>query len=196
MRDGIPIKCHIPDEQMGKIIGALVLPDVWLDRVLARIQLEDEVTRIEEERQSAQERLRRLAKAYVDGLYSEEDYRREKQILEERISSLIVPGVDAAEEAGKLLQDLPRLWNDATLSERRTLLMTMLDAVYVDAVDERAIVAIKPKPAFRPLFEVATWRAESGIVVYRPEFEDNTNVESTTSCLWWRRGGVEPPVQR
>jgi hypothetical protein len=38
----------------------------------------------------------------------------------------------------------------------------MLDAVYVDTVEEKAIVAIRPKPAFWALFEVATTREGSG----------------------------------
>ena len=42
------------------------------------------------------------------------------------------------------------------MAEQRKLLITMLDAVYVDTVDEKAIVTIRPKPAFRPLFEIAT----------------------------------------
>ena len=44
------------------------------------------------------------------------------------------------------------------MAERRKLLVTMLDAVYVDTVDEKAIVAIRLKPAFRSLFEIATTR--------------------------------------
>ena len=51
----------------------------------------------------------------------------------------------------------------ADLGERRRILLDMLDAVYVDTVDERRIVAIRPRPAFRPLLEVATMRAGSGI---------------------------------
>ncbi len=45
----------------------------------------------------------------------------------------MVPGVNAAEEAGNLIQNLPVLWASANLEERRKLLLTMLDAVYVDA---------------------------------------------------------------
>ena len=191
--DGKSVRCDVPDEQMGRIIGALTLPESWLDRVLATVHLEDEVERIREDREETSSKLQRIARTYEEGLKSYDDYSREKRQLEERLDSLFVPGVAATEEAGRLLEDLPRLWAKATLGERHRLLMTMLDAVYVDAVEMRVIVAIKPKPAFRPLFEVATWRAESGIVVYRPEFEDNTNVESTTSCLWWRRGGVDLP---
>jgi site-specific DNA recombinase len=58
-------------------------------------------------------------------------------------------GADAAEEAGYLIQQLPDLWAEATPGERRQLLLTMLDTVYVDAKEERRIVALKPKLAFK-----------------------------------------------
>ena len=41
------------------------------------------------------------------------------------------------------------------MEKRRKLLLTMLDAVYVDTLEEKDIVGIQPKPAFLPLFEVA-----------------------------------------
>ena len=123
-----------------------------MDRVLARLHLADEVARIQQERQLAEQRLKRLGKAYVDGLYPDDDYRREKRALEENLATLVVPGVDAAIEAGKLLESLSTLWEEANLTERRKLLMSMLDAVYVDTVEEKAIVAIRPKPAFQHLF--------------------------------------------
>ena len=68
--------------------------------------------------------------------------------------SLAVPEVNAVEEAGSLLSDLPRLWAEATQEERRKLLLAMLEAVYVDTKDSRGIVLIRPKAAFRTLFEV------------------------------------------
>ena len=168
--------CHVPDEQMGRIVGAIVLPEAWMDRVLAKIHLADEVQRVAQERDQVQQRLRRLGKAYVDGLYGDEDYRREKRLLEERLGSLVVPGVDAAREAGKLL-------------------LAMLDAVYVDTVEEKAIVAIQPKPAFRPLFEVATTREGSGVALINETPPDSDGPEASL-CSWWRRGRVELPVQK
>ena len=91
-----------------------------------------------------------------------------KWALEDKLANLVIPvvlGVAAAMEAGKLLENLPDLWEEADLTERRKLLMAMLDAVYVDTVDEKSVVAIRPKPAFRPIFEVATTRAASGIAI-------------------------------
>ena len=51
-------------------------------------------------------------------------------------------------EAGGLVQRLPDLWASADLAERRRLLLTVLDAVYVDVRDPSAVMTIKPKAAF------------------------------------------------
>jgi site-specific DNA recombinase len=39
----------------------------------------------------------------------------------------------------------------------------MLDAVYFDAKNTKSIVAIKPKPPFKPVFHVAASKKESNI---------------------------------
>ena len=103
----------------------------------------------------------------------------------------MVPGVDSAREAGELLEDLPAPWEEATLAERRKLLLTMLDAVYVDTVEEKSIVAIRPKPAFRPLFDIATTRAGSGVVLINQTPQTQDEPEASEPCFWWRRGRVE-----
>ena len=107
--------------------------------------------------------------------------------------SLQVPGLDAVQEAGKLLEDLPRLWKRADLADRRGILMSMLDAVYVECKEEKSIVAIKPKPAFRPIFEIAETRTRSGITLIKDEDNDKApsvgdGATETGMCFWWRRG--------
>ena len=197
--------CHVPDDQMGKIISAIVLPDAWIDRVLAQVHLADEVRRVGEQRKKVQQRLRRLSQVYVDGHIPDDEYRRQKKGLEEKLRSLVVPDADVALQAGKLLEDLPRLWKKADLSERRRILMTMLDAVYVDTFEEKRIVVIRPKAAFRPLLEIATTREGSGIVlVTEPPGDEEGQPSEIPSApppggqgadgvprLWWRRGRVD-----
>ena len=75
--------------------------------------------------------------------------------------------------------------------EKRKLLMAMLDAVYVDTVEEKAVVAIRPKPAFRPLLEMATTSAGSGIVLINETPPDPEGPEAESLCSWWRQGRVE-----
>ena len=50
------------------------------------------------------------------------------------------------------------------------------------------MVAIPPMPAFRPIFEVATTRASSGIVLINetPLYPESPEAESL--CSWWSPG--------
>ena len=63
-------------------------------------------------------------KSRVSGDGLESNY-TEKRALDDKPATLVVPGVDAAMEAGKLLENLPVLWEEADLAERRNLLMAM-----------------------------------------------------------------------
>ncbi len=67
----------------------------------------------------------------------------------------------------------------------------MLDAVYVDAKDLKRIVAVQPKPAFRPIFQVATTKEGSGVVLIKEPPEASREALETSPCSWWRRGRVE-----
>ena len=137
------------DDMVSEIIGSMVLPDDWHAGALVRISLRDEVARVKAEREQVQEKLRRLGRAFVDGLVDQPDYERHKAQLEFDLTSLVVPEADAVAEAGRLVQRLPELWAQADLSERRRLLLTVLDAVYVELPSAGVVnVALRPKAAF------------------------------------------------
>jgi site-specific DNA recombinase len=50
----------------------------------------------------------------------------------------------------------------------------MLDAVYVDAKKTKSIIAIKPKPPFKPVFQVAASRAGSKIRIINEPIEGSS----------------------
>ena len=108
------------------------------------------------------------------------------------LASLVLPAVGATEEAGKLLENLPDLWEKATIGERKRILQTMLEAVYVDAIEAKAMVLIRPNPAFLPLFEIATTREGSEVVLIKEKPPGGP--EATDPCFWWRRGRPRPRV--
>ena len=81
--DSKSIRCETPDEQIGRIVGAIILPAAWMDRVLATIHLADEVERVKGERIGAEQRLKRLGDVYLDGIKTRDDYLREKKALQE-----------------------------------------------------------------------------------------------------------------
>jgi hypothetical protein len=171
---GGSITCPLIDKQINSLIEAIELGPQWLEEVLAIISLKDEVEQVKRKRQAVQEKLRRMVKAYIDGVFPDEEYHRQKKLLEMELESLIIPQVNAAEEAGKLIMDLPRLWANTNSEERRKLLLTMLDAVYVDAKKTKSIIAIKPKPPFKPVFQVAASREGSDIHILNEPLEDSS----------------------
>ena len=130
---------------------------------MAIISLKDEVEQVKRKRQATQDKLRRMVKTYIDGVFPDEEYHRQKKLLEMELESLVIPQANAAEEAGKLITDLPKLWTNTNSEERRKLLLAMLDAVYVDASNTKPIIAIKPKPPFIPVFQVAASYENSDI---------------------------------
>jgi site-specific DNA recombinase len=134
----------------------------------------------------------------VDGLFPDNEYRRQKHALETELESLIIPEVDAATEAGRLITQLPDLWQEATLAERHELLVQMLDGVYVDLKGCKSVIAIKPKAPFRAVLQVASTRAGSGVSLMRKEPSQASwnGSENQHMCSWWRRGRVELPVQK
>ena len=50
----------------------------------------------------------------------------------------------------------------------------MLDAVYVDAKKTKSIIAIKPKPSFKPVFQVAASREGSDIRILNEPIEGSS----------------------
>ena len=61
----------------------------------------------------------------------------------------------------------------------------------MDTVEGKAAVAILPKPAFQPLFEIATTRDGSDVVLIKEPPLTSDEPEAADSCFWWRRGRVE-----
>ena len=69
------------------------------------------------------------------------------------------------------------------------MLLTILDTVYVNAKDQKCIVAVKVEPVLRPILQVATIKEGSGIELLTngpPECS-----QEARRCFWWRRGRVE-----
>ena len=50
---------------------------------------------------------------------------------------LVVPNADVLVTSGKLVEDLPCLWDESDRTEKQRILLTMVDAVYVDTIDDK-----------------------------------------------------------
>ena len=174
--------CHIIDSDLERVFTSIRLQQGWRETIIERVIALSERERIAGERRQVEERLKRLGRAYVDGMISERAYTAETGQLRARLASLNVPEVDIAIESAALLEQLQEIWRQATTAERHKLLAGMLEAVYID-VPTRQLVGITPKGPFRQAFS-----ALEGKLLIPPD-------EARSRTLWWRRRGVEPLVQ-
>jgi hypothetical protein len=79
--------CHVPDEQVGKLVSAILLRTNWLEAALEQARLKNAVEHIERRRRDISERLRRLGKVSIDTLCADEEYKCETWILERELES-------------------------------------------------------------------------------------------------------------
>lgn len=109
-------------------------------------------------RADLEERLRRLARAYADGGYSDEEYVvRRTDLLDqlERVAE-VAPRIDI-EMALTLLADLPALLKEATPQERQQIVRQFIAEVYVFRRDVRAIRPTRAGELFLQAVDPEEW---------------------------------------
>ena len=77
---GGAIACHLIDDQVRQLVGAIELGPRWLEEVLAIISLKDEVNLVKDQRGAVIEKQRRMGKAYVDGLFPDGEYQGKETV--------------------------------------------------------------------------------------------------------------------
>lgn len=137
-----------------------------------------------------EQKLRRLGKTYRDGLIDDDEYELQQRMLKTQLDSLVVPEERATLQAGHLLENLPLLWEKASLEERHSILEGFLECVYVDLRRPGTVVGIKPKPQFMGLFQFMEARTETSAPLENesPEPDDDSELNLTG---WWRRGSLD-----
>jgi len=145
------------DAQVSALFEELALPADWRDRLREMLASEDRRESILVGRAKVLEKLRRLRTLYLELTLTDGEYHRERERLQEQLQALAVPNEEPVVKAA-YVEDLPALWRAATLDERRAILLTALDAVYID-MDTGRLVAVQPKADFLPLLAAAspTW---------------------------------------
>ena len=92
--------------------------------------------------------------------------------MEAELISLVVSDADTAVTVSDFPEKLQCLLEKADLGERRRFRTPTLEAVYVDTVEEKRTVAIRPGPTFRTLLEIATTGEGADIILAHDRKED------------------------
>ena len=158
LRRGIPcpkggawVRVEVVDKQLSDIIANMELPQTWQLQVVDVLNSLDERVSAARERDRIEEKLRRLKRLYLDLELAESEYEVERNRAEVALASIAVPAENAIITAGQDLAGMLQIWDQATEEEKSHMLGLMLEAVYCDT-EAKAIIALKPKPPFLPLF--------------------------------------------
>ena len=158
---GKAIRTKPIDYQMDMLIKSLVLDPNWRTNIIDKVSSLSEHERVKKERANLNDRMRRLGKAFVDGLVEEEDYKIQRKMIQDQLDSLVIPEAEAAFDAGQKLENLGSIWELASPEDKHALLFSMLEAVYIDLAETRSIVGYNTEELIHPSFSIFT--RQSGV---------------------------------
>lgn len=138
---------------LGAFLGRLRLPDDWQARILGQLEQGSDAGDVAREQARLEGQLERLKRLYVLGDLVESEYRADRDRLRAQLAALAPPELPDLEAAAALLADFGAIWEAATARERRCIVHTLLETVYLDA-ERGPVVAVEPKAEFAPLFDV------------------------------------------
>jgi hypothetical protein len=146
---------------MLEMLGALAiaLEGNWLEEALeiAEAQLSTPAPKIATvDLTRIQDKIRRRARLYADGLKTDDEYQAELTALRAQLASAPpqIPSLPhvTLQEIAERLQQMPALLSSATIGERRAVLHECIDQVYAEYKQVRAI---RPTALFEPLLTLA-----------------------------------------
>ncbi len=126
------IAMFVVDAVVGDVVSRLYLPSDWRTLVVDQVAAADESRRRVDRRSALASDLTRIQRLLVDGYITVEQFTAKRAAIEAEASSIeAVPVVDR-DHAYALLDDLTRVWMDATDDERATLTRSLFTALWVD----------------------------------------------------------------
>ena len=158
------------EDQMGLIMGRMILPPDWLQRLLRASEDKDELD-VERRRRALQDRLSRLKEMRLDGDVTKARFDSEKARLVGELGSLeaLRSPASAAEDSAATLAQYASVWDYATLEERADIVRAVFETVYLD-LDE---VNRNHGEATSPVSAAHADAECRGTVVWRPRSDSN-----------------------
>ncbi len=168
----LQVRTDLVMQQFGELLQGLKLPTYWREIVRESMLEAAKKTGLDmEAMEREKERLRlkrgRILKQHREGYIDDEEFEGEMAAVELALRALEVPEINGVRlddviEAGERLPGMAALWSEATVEERRDMVMLILQpgGLHYD-VEVKEIAAITPRPVFLPVL-----RLLEGVVEY------------------------------
>ncbi len=160
-------------QQFGELLQGLRLPTYWRDMVREKMLETAEkagldMQAMEREKERLKLKRGRILKQHREGYIDDEEFEGEMAAVELAQRALEMPELDGVKleeviAAGERLPGMAALWHEATVEERREMVMVILEpgGLHYD-VETQVVAAITPHPVFLPVL-----RLLEGVVEYK-----------------------------
>ena len=145
------VRAQEAEDALGEFLSTIQLPEQWQQRVLQLVRESAEQNDAEQTAARLRGSIQRLQQMYQWGHIEQQEYLGERTRLEAELAALLPAPAPNLERAAEMLQNFGAIWQAARPEERRSILRTLLDAVYLDA-ENGPVTAIQPKPDLAVLF--------------------------------------------
>ena len=150
-------------QQFGELLQRLHVPRDWRERLqrealhLQETTLESIPEEVKQEQERLQQKRSRILKQHREGYIDDIEFEREMAAVLLSLRLLEAPAIAPMNqqdmlEAGEHLLAMGTSWDEASVEQRRTFLLSFLEpgGLHYD-VENREIIAITPRPVFAPL---------------------------------------------
>ena len=155
------------DDLVQDLLRKVHLPENWQKDIERLVENMDVVRKVETRRLEIDSELRRAGRAFVDGVYSEEEYERRRMKLIAERDCLTIPDGAKALEMGMQLENIGDFFDGATTDEKNKILHLLFEAIYYD-FDQKRMVRFKPLSEYAPIFQLAApfsgWTEKEGFI--------------------------------
>lgn len=141
------------EQQVRGLFAHLHLPDDWHARALQHITRQARTATPAIDRTAIEQRLKRLARLYEDGLKSDAEYVAERDRLQAQLHDAAPApvGMVQIERAATLLRDIPTLLAQASMLQQRAVLAHLFSAIWIE---RHTVVALTPKRDVFPIMYI------------------------------------------
>ena len=160
------VRMDILDQQVFDLLKSVQVPGEWQVEIQGMLQDMDVVRQVKIRKLEIDEELRRVARAYADGGYSEASYERRRSRLISEKNLLAIPDDMEALDLDVSLEMLGDYLEEASDDERKQILHLLFESIYYD-FDRQCVVGFKPQTEFANVFHSAVsstgWAESEGM---------------------------------
>ena len=163
---------EVLDQEVFDLLKFVQLPKEWQVEIRRLLQDMDIVRQVEIRKHEIDDELRRVARAYADGGYSEASYERRRSRLISEKNLLVIPEDMETLDLDVSLEKLGDYLEEANDDEKKQILHLLFESIYFD-FDRQCVSGFKPQTEFVDVFHSAApfsgWVETGGIFTVQVE---------------------------